>query len=174
MTTGLPPWSRASGVGQYGASETLHDYLDLGAPNVLDSVTAGEYAALAQAIAWIAATAPMFVLRITDNGTGSPPPVEAFSMVSGYATYTGNAPPSGFPAVAYVSTGVHTVTIASPYSDDAGVSGGFTANYVAAGGDDSSNEVARASGAGTSTITVTGTDWPSGAAASVTTLVEIG
>lgn len=171
--TGLPPWSRASGVGQYGASETLHDYLDLGAPNVLDSVTAREYAALAQAMAWISATAPMFVLRITDNGTGLAPPVEALSMVSGYAAYTGDSPPAGFPAVAYAATGTHTIAIASPYSDDAGVSGGFTANFNRAGGDNQSNNVAQVSGAGTSTLTVIGFDWPSGTATATTTVVEI-
>ena len=34
--SGYAPWSRIAGVGLYGASETIHDYMDIGEPNVLD------------------------------------------------------------------------------------------------------------------------------------------
>jgi len=174
--SGYAPWSRIAGIGLYGVSETLHDYLDLGAPNVLDSVTAEQYAKLAQAQAWIAATAPMFVLEVAADGS-NPPTVTGLSMASGYATYTGDSPPAGFPAVEYVQAGEYTVIVAASYSDDAAISGAFDPTYLSAGATDATSDtyanLLRVSG---TELTLYHRDWSSDGALAggKTSLVEIG
>lgn len=161
----------------YGASETLHDYLDLGPPNVLDSLTAQQYAALAQAQAWISATAPMFLLEITAlDWMPDDPTVVAFSMVSGYASYAGDAPPAGFPAVTRVQSGEYTIAPAASYTDEASVAGAFDATYLLAGATDAQYDTyANLVKVSSTELTLYIRDWSSGGTlqANKTSFVEI-
>jgi len=174
--SGYPPWSRATGVGYYGASEGLHDYMHLGAPNVLDSVTAEQYAALAQAQAFISSTAPMFVLHVVAADPADPT-VTALSMAGGSATYAGGSPPTGFPAVERVSNGEYTITVAADYADTDGEIGTFDPNFSGAVAVDSTYDTyANVVKVSSTELTLYHRDWSAGGtqAASKTSHVEIG
>lgn len=175
--SGYAPWSRVAGIGLMGASETLHDYLDLGPPNVVDSVTAQQYARLAQSVAWIASTAPLAVMSVTGReATAQEPLVVAYTMVDGYATYTGDSPTASFPTVVEQSDGVYRITVDSSYADQAGVSGAFSvATFFAAALDPSSDTFATAARQGATVVDITVTDWSGGTAApDKSAYVEIG
>jgi hypothetical protein len=51
-------------------------------------------------------------------------------MSSGQVTYTGDSPPANYPTVLNPSAGVYTVTLGTPFTDEAGVSGGFVPRFV--------------------------------------------
>jgi hypothetical protein len=157
-----------------GVDENLHDYLHLGPPNALDSVTADEYAALGQAAAWIASTAALFTLRIAGReATAQEPLVDAWSAVSGYAQYTGDSPSSGFPTVVQSAPGAYTITAASSYNDDAGVSGDVAFRFYTASMQ-SAATFAELNLSSQTVLTVDHKTWSSGANASdKTSCVEI-
>ncbi|HEX5076138.1 MAG TPA: hypothetical protein VFW03_23195 [Gemmatimonadaceae bacterium] len=136
VPTGAPAWVRTTSFTHYGGSTEKENYLSRGAINALTDVAAEEFSRMVADLAAVARTAPFAVMRILCNDTSpAAPTVEFCSLMTGVrlTSYAGDAAPSGFPSAARVGNGIATVTFASSYVDEYGVSGAFTPKTALAG-----------------------------------------
>lgn len=163
MTTpaGYPIWSRASDPSYYGGRSDKRNYQDMPGINPRTDVDVEQFLRLCADIAALAKTAPFASLHIvTNDTTTAAPTVHGCRMLTGVysgAPYAGDAPPTGFPTVAYVSDGVFDVTFAATYTDPYGVAGTSAVEFALASSGTASATVAAAVTSAT-TVRVTITD----------------
>lgn len=127
IPTGHPLWTRAAGHVNYGGNENKRNHLSQGVVDPETDVSAQQLARLATDLASIARVAPFgyMVVQCNDSSPQAPQVVLA-NMANNVSTgYEGDAAPTGFPTLARVSNGRFSVTFASTYADDYGVSGAF-------------------------------------------------
>jgi hypothetical protein len=124
--TGLPVWTRTSDISFYGGDANKANHQSVGVVNPKTDISAEEWCRVTADITAMARTAPFCIITFTmdDNSPGAPA-VHSVNMMTGINTagYEGDAPPTGFPTLARVSNGRATITFASSYEDEYGVSG---------------------------------------------------
>src|SRR5574343_765314 len=123
---GSPSWVRNADPTTYGGNTEKRNYMGQAVCNAQTDVGAEQYVRLAADVAGMVRANPFCVIRGTATDASSSVYVEACIMQTGVAAaYAGASPPSGFPTVAYSSSGVFTVTFASSYTDPYGVAGAY-------------------------------------------------
>jgi hypothetical protein len=129
--TGLPAWTRTADFVQYGGSTEKHNYQSQGVVNPQTDVGAEGFSRLVADVAAVVRTAEFATMQIlcVDGGSNIPT-VENCRLMTGASvtSYSGSAPPTGFPTVVRNANGDVSVTFASSYSDEYGVAGAFIAN----------------------------------------------
>ncbi len=146
--TGAPAWTRVASFSNYGGNTLKQNYLTRGAINALTDVAAEEFSRMVSDVAAAARTAPFAVMRVLCNdGSPAAPTIEFCELMTGVrvTSYAGNAAPTGFPSGSRNGNGDVTITFASSYLDEYGVSGAFTPATAAA-------SVNSSSGAGASAV----------------------
>lgn len=131
---GTPSWTRAADHEDYGGHPNKTNYQSLGVINPRTDVGAEAFARLSADVAACVRTAAFLSASILcHDGSPAAPTVEAALLQTGVrtASYEGDAPPTGFPAVARNGTGHVTLTFAASYTDAYGVSASFTPTMVA-------------------------------------------
>lgn len=126
MTTpnGSPAWVRANDFTTYGGHLSKRNYQDIPIINPKTDVSAEALCRLAADLAAVQRTA-FFAALTFSPADPSHPSVTNVRLMTGITStpYTGNAPPTGYPSVAYQSTGYYIVTFATSYADPFLVSG---------------------------------------------------
>lgn len=135
MTTpnGYPIWSRTSDFTVYGGATDKANYQSQGAVNPRTDITAEQFMRLVEDVAECARTAAFCQMSITCNdATSAHPTVNWVRMGTGVrsTSYTGNAPPAGFPTAERISDGCVRVTFDAEYADAYGVTADFTPTHV--------------------------------------------
>lgn len=124
--SGAPAWIRTNDHTTYGGDTNKTNWHTQGATNARTDVTAEAFCRLADDVAACARTAPFCVLTLTCSDTApAAPTVSVVNQMTGVrvTSYLGSSPPTGFPTVARNGNGDFTVTWATSYTDDYGVSG---------------------------------------------------
>lgn len=135
--TGSPSWVRNSDYTTYGGNVNKANYQGQGKVNARTDVDAEEFARMTADLAAIMRTASMCVLTFTcrDTAVLDPLVTEASMQPSGAVTvsYSGDAPPAGFPTVERIGDGHVRVTFDASYTDPYGVSGAFAPSQAIPG-----------------------------------------
>lgn len=132
MTTpaGNPAWVRTSAFDTYGGDPNKANYQSQGVVNPVTDVGAEGFSRLASDVAAVARTAEFASMIIQCNDSSpAAPTIVSCRLMTGTTdiSYPGNAAPAGFPTAARNGNGDITLTFASSYLDEYGVSGGFSA-----------------------------------------------
>ncbi len=125
---GSPAWTRAASHTFYGGNVNKENYLSRGAIDPLTDVAAEEFSRAQSDLAACARTQPFAVITLQCNDTSpAAPTIWSVLMMTGVrlTSYPGDTPPTGFPSGARNGTGDITLTFASSYLDEFGVSGSF-------------------------------------------------
>lgn len=127
VPTGAPAWVRSVSHVDYGGDTNKTNWLTQGVVNARTDVGAEALCRLAEDLACCVRTAPWATLTLQCNDGGSPaaPTVLAINQMTGVRiiSYAGDNPPSGFPGATRNGNGDVTITWATSYQDDYGVSG---------------------------------------------------
>ncbi len=129
IPAGVPAWVRTGSHLDYGGHVNKVDFQGQGVVNALTDVGAAQFCRLASDLAAATRTAPFCVLSAV--GTA----VVRARLMTGVQTgdYTGSSPPAGFPSVVESPAGTYSITFASSYSDEYGVSGSYVPWHAVAG-----------------------------------------
>ncbi len=133
---GSPLWERTVDFAHYGGNVEKSNYLSRGAIDALTDVDAEQFARLTADAAAMARVAPFCVGTVTCRDSGSlAPEFNYVHMATGVRllTYSGDAPPTGFPSGSRNGTGDITITFASSYADPYAVSGDFAISHAKVG-----------------------------------------
>lgn len=127
--TGNPAWTRSADYTTYGGDPNKANYQSQGVVNPRTDVGAEGFSRLVSDVAAVVRTAEFCVMQILCDVGGTATTVENCRMMTGVTavTYSGTAPPTGFPSVTRNGNGDVTVTFASSYLDEYGVTGAFAA-----------------------------------------------
>jgi hypothetical protein len=134
---GSPLWLRTAAISQYGGHASKENYLSRGAIDALTDVAAEEFVRMTADLAAAGRTSPFAILTFLNNDASpAAPTIESVLMMTGVRTtsYAGGSPPSGFPSGARNGTGSTTITFASSYLDEYGVSGALALRAAIATG----------------------------------------
>jgi hypothetical protein len=134
--SGAPAWTRTAAHTDYGGNTSKRNYGGVGVVDAQTDVGAEEYCRLASDVAAMVRTSPMAVMTLTLNDSSPDAPTfESVYMMTGVRTtsYEGDDAPSGFPSATRNGTGDITITFASSYADDYGVSAPFAPAHAEAG-----------------------------------------
>ena len=157
VPSGLPPWIRTAGIGDYGGSTSKADWLGVGVTNPDTDVDAAALMRLADHLASCVRVAPFARLTITCNDTApAAPTISLCDMMTGVClvSYEGDAAPAGFPSAARIGDGHFTVTFAATYDDSYAVAGAFSIRSLEVNANSANNINATALGAGGVVATV--------------------
>lgn len=125
IPTGRPAWVRSVSHIDYGGDTNKTNWHSQGVTNARTDVGAEAYCRLAEDLAACSRTAPWATLTIQcDDVTPGPPSILAINQMTGVrpVSYVGNAPPSGFPSATRNGNSDISITWATSYVDDYGVS----------------------------------------------------
>lgn len=126
--TGNPAWTRSVDYSQYGGDPNKQNYQSQGVVNPKTDVGAEGFSRLVSDAAAVVRTAEFCVMQVLCDVGGTATTVEHCRMMTGIsASYVGSAPPTGFPSITRNGNGDVSITFASAYSDEYGVSGVFAA-----------------------------------------------
>lgn len=107
--------------------------MGIGAISALTDVTAAQLCRASADLVALTRTAPFAIITyLCNDSVPAAPTIETAYMQTGVRTtsYAGGSPPTGFPSAARVSNGKVTVTFASSYADEYGVTGALTLTYA--------------------------------------------
>lgn len=133
VPSGLPAWTRTASHEQYGGDINKRNFLSQGVIDAQTDVGAQELARIAADMEALVRTMPFAVITyLNRDASPLPPLVEVVYMMTGVVlvAYSGDAPPSGFPAAARNGTGDVTFSFASSYADPYGTAGQFGAKHA--------------------------------------------
>lgn len=126
--TGNPAWTRSVDYSQYGGDPNKQNYQSQGVVNPKTDVGAEGFSRLVSDAAAVVRTAEFCVMQVLCDVGGTNTTVEHCRLMTGIsASYSGAAPPTGFPSITRRGNGDVSVIFASSYSDEYGISGAFAA-----------------------------------------------
>lgn len=126
--TGNPAWTRSADYTTYGGHPDKANYQSQGVVNPRCDVGAEGFSRLASDTAAIVRTAEFCAMQVLCDVGGTLTTVEHCRLMTGVSgSYTGTAPPAGFPTVTRNGSGDVSVTFDSSYTDEYGVTGTFAA-----------------------------------------------
>lgn len=129
VPTGSPAWLRSNDFTSYGGNLNKQNYLLRGVIDPATDISAEQFARMTADLSAMCRVIPFATITLTMNDTApAAPTISRAMMQTGVRTtsYSGGSAPSGFPSAARVSNGVCTVTFASSYTDEYGVTGAFS------------------------------------------------
>lgn len=126
VPTGAPPWIRTNDHTTYGGDPNKTNWHSQGVTNARTDVGAEALCRLAEDMAAVMRTAPFCTVYIVcDDVTPAAPTLTYVNQMTGVriVSYLGSSAPTGFPSAVRNGNGDVTITWASSYLDDYGVSG---------------------------------------------------
>ena len=126
VPTGATPWTRTNDHTTYGGDPNKTNWHSQGVTNARTDVGAEALCRMAEDLAAVMRTAPFCLAYITcDDTTPAAPTLTFVNQMTGVriVSYLGSAAPAGFPSATRNGNGDVTITWATSYTDDYGVSG---------------------------------------------------
>lgn len=145
VPSGSPIWTRTAVHTQYGGDVNKRNLLSVGVVDAQTDVGAEEIARLSADLSALANTSPFAVITYLNNDASPAAPtiLKVYGQIGVItSSYSGNAPPTGFPSAVRNGNDDVTFTFASSYTDPYGVSGSFAPMGVILGIAGSSARVA--------------------------------
>lgn len=126
--TGSPAWTRTAGISQYGGNVDKRNYMGIGPIDALTDWSAEEFCRMTADVVAMVRTSAFAAMTVLCNDTSpAAPTIEFVCLMTGVRTtsYAGDAAPSGFPSASRNGDGDVTITFASSYADEYGVSASY-------------------------------------------------